>query len=202
MKKQVFENINISSLTVTPCIVTTIECNADCSYCICDKSKEIKNMSEQTLNEIIEVFIKLHKKEKFRLILNFFGGEPLLKFDLIWNVYKNSKFFNELKHIPLMIATNLTVLPDNFMNFFNYFDCTINVSLDTFDNTSFPHKDTLENLMAMKKSSNKFRYKTVITTTIDDNTFDKDDFCKIRKFVMENNLNWDVNLIIKGKGKV
>lgn len=74
-------------------LMVTHSCNLHCVYCFEKyKSKGLKFMSLNTaqkiLNKEFEDFSNKDRLPSDRLAIEFFGGEPLLNFDLIQNIYE------------------------------------------------------------------------------------------------------------------
>ena len=74
-------------------LLVTHGCNLNCTYCF-EKHKEkgLKSMTLDTAKRILrkefEDFAKSHRKPQDRLAIEFFGGEPLMNFPLIKEVYE------------------------------------------------------------------------------------------------------------------
>lgn len=104
----------------------TLNCNLGCSYCFCGK-KYKQDMSKETLKKSMSFFNSVSNKE--RNSITFFGGEPMLKFDLIKyavdlnrSVYNNKFKFN--------ITTNGTLFNEENSKFLRENDIGILLSLD------------------------------------------------------------------------
>jgi uncharacterized protein len=75
---QYLEDINLHNPNFTLAIVLGMECNFGCLYCFEGKQKGKKDMDDKTADQLI-IFIKKHfKPGKKKLLLQFYGGEPLL----------------------------------------------------------------------------------------------------------------------------
>ncbi len=66
-------------------IAPTMRCNFNCSYCFEGDNKSFSKMSAEVENAIIQYIVK-KKQSTERLILRWFGGEPLLAFDKILSI--------------------------------------------------------------------------------------------------------------------
>lgn len=89
-------------------LVLTEECNLRCSYCY-EKNKTKKSLEYEFIIETLQEI--LNKDDQYeKCIIEFFGGEPFLKFELIKNVvnyFKNATF---KKAIHLFAVTNGTLV--------------------------------------------------------------------------------------------
>lgn len=110
----------------------TNACNLRCKYCYQDRS-DFTSMDENTINKIIE-FINYNnlQKNETSFVINFYGGEPLLKFQLIqlfvektYNIMKKSsvRFSN-------LITTNGTLLTENIIDYLKKNKFRVSLSLD------------------------------------------------------------------------
>ena len=99
-------------------IVLTEECNMDCSFCY-EKSKAKETMSQETVCKVID-FIFDNQKPSQDLFLFWFGGEPLLNFEVFrFGVkYANEKAAKAGTRINHRISTNGTVWNDEIEQFF------------------------------------------------------------------------------------
>jgi len=102
---------------------TTTFCNYNCSYC--DVVKDKKNLDYQTLNNLI-IFLK-NNSDKINKI-KFFWWEPLLVFENIKCIIKNSK---DLIGNNYEIVTNTSILNDEIWEYFNKYFKTIFFSIDS-----------------------------------------------------------------------
>lgn len=84
MKMQDKREIRFLNLVILP----TMQCNFHCTYCYeCKKSQE---MQQETVKSI-ENFISRHLYEYSGLHIGWFGGEPLLKLEIIEAINKKAK---------------------------------------------------------------------------------------------------------------
>ncbi len=106
-------------------IVLTEKCNLNCKYCFVKKNNKILNeMSLKTLKNFIKKSFKNTNVKSFRY--HFFGGEPLLKFDLIRyavNLIKSEE-------IEYSITTNGTLITEDIARFFKKHNFRVGVSID------------------------------------------------------------------------
>ena len=89
LKRQFHEDqISYSQSSLALVIVPTLSCNFDCPYCF-EEGKKGGIMNDSTIDELI-MFIKKHELAK-DLTITWYGGEPLLAFDVI------KKILNKIK---------------------------------------------------------------------------------------------------------
>jgi uncharacterized protein len=102
-------------------IIVTDDCNKSCSYC--PQTREKKTISLETLHSALNFF---HPFMEDGAVLSFYGGEPLLEFELIKEVVewinRHSQLLNsdkKSKHINFSITTNGSLLTPPILEFFN-----------------------------------------------------------------------------------
>lgn len=118
----------------------TSGCNMNCSYCYAPP----KTREDMTW-EITEQAIKYgYKTSPHNLGIIFFGGEPLLKRDLIKksisfsnNLFQNTGFKPHFK-----ITTNGLLLDENFMRFSNSVNLSVALSIDGIEPAHNYHRKT------------------------------------------------------------
>jgi radical SAM protein with 4Fe4S-binding SPASM domain len=105
----------------------TDDCNFDCTYCYQTKGKEY--ISEPTLETAITFFFPF-LEDKF--YLNFYGGEPLLAFDLIKKVISKTSTLNErLNKIgKYSLTTNGSFMTQEILDFLNDHKFSVVLSFD------------------------------------------------------------------------
>ncbi|MGD8540034.1 MAG: 4Fe-4S cluster-binding domain-containing protein [Candidatus Aminicenantes bacterium] len=115
--------MKVSSLT----LYLTDDCNFDCSYCYQIKGNEY--MPEQILEEALVFFFPFLTD---RFDLNFYGGEPLLAFNLI---KKAIAVIEELNHKSqkegkYSLTTNGSLSSHDILNFLNFHLFLVELSFD------------------------------------------------------------------------
>lgn len=102
----------------------TYKCNLNCKYC--PTIKKNTSMTFETAKKAINSFLK--KESPFYLI-KFFGGEPLLEWQLIKKIisYVHSK---KIMNIGFLLTTNGTLLNKEIYKFLNKNNTEIRVSID------------------------------------------------------------------------
>lgn len=114
----------------------TQECNFRCGYCIYSETKYKAQrthgnyeMSESTAKRAID-FLLDHSREMPEVSIGFYGGEPLLKFDLIQKCVNYAKRVGDGKKITFSITTNASLLSDKIIEFFEKNNVNISISFD------------------------------------------------------------------------
>jgi len=108
----------------------THRCNLSCKYCYSGRSFK-KDMSLVTAQKIVNFTMDIAPPEQ-RIEFSFFGGEPLLRFDLIKEIvdYIHQKERNNGKSVSLSITTNGTLLTQNILDFFIEKNIDLCLSID------------------------------------------------------------------------
>jgi uncharacterized protein len=114
-------------------IEVTKNCNLDCDYCYLGKGKSSDNMSMSVARETVK-FIKndlLENKQK-RIAITFWGGEPLLNFNIVKFFVVSLDRFTKQKNIEIdfHIITNGTILNAEIQNFIKRYNIHLQISLD------------------------------------------------------------------------
>jgi uncharacterized protein len=116
-------------------ISMTEDCNLRCKYCGYHdnrfvNSNHLKTIDEITLRKALD-FIADHSMEAYDTLITFYGGEPLLKFDLIKFAISYLEKKNCLGHkYNYRISTNGTLLESTVVDYLVSKDIICVVSLD------------------------------------------------------------------------
>ena len=124
-------------------LMVTHDCNMRCLYCYgaspahgTEKSPYLfgaftRGMSLETAKSGVDYLLKHAGKQK-NLSVTFFGGEPLLEFDLIRNIvpYIRQRETDTGKHISLSLSTNGLLLTDDVVAFLQKNRIGCQVSMD------------------------------------------------------------------------
>ena len=115
----------------------TQQCNLRCTYCIYSetnnpgqRSHANKRMTKETAKKCIDFLLEHSRDVDDRLSIGFYGGEPLLEFDLIkYTVqYAKERLFG--KSLYFHMTTNATLLKDEILDFIIQENISVLVSLD------------------------------------------------------------------------
>jgi len=114
----------------------TQDCNLRCKYCIyseehseMQRTHSNKKMSWETAKKALD-FLKEHSIDSTKINIGFYGGEPLLEFDLMKQIitYCNKSFVG--KKLTYNITSNGTILTDEIIMFLKEHDISLMISLD------------------------------------------------------------------------
>jgi uncharacterized protein len=108
----------------------THNCNLACKYCYSGKTSK-KDMSFATAQKIVDFVMKIALPGR-RAEFSFFGGEPLLRFDLIEKIvgYIRAKESETGKPVSLSVTSNGTLLRQPILEFFKKEAIDLCVSID------------------------------------------------------------------------
>lgn len=114
----------------------TQKCNFRCSYCVYSASANdrqrahsLKSMSFETAKKSID-FLVNHSRDLDFTNIGFYGGEPLLEFELIKKCIEYSEYELEGKKVTYSITTNGSLLTDEIVEYFIKHDVSTMISLD------------------------------------------------------------------------
>lgn len=114
-------------------LFVTQDCNLRCRYCHPMREGNIakKNMSKEVALAAVDLLFK-ESGNTADLTISFYGGEPLLQFDLIKTIVRNSnRKAGELnKNITFSITTNGTLLTEEIINFLADNNIHVTLSID------------------------------------------------------------------------
>jgi|GEM_PF-1360463 len=100
------------------------QCNLNCTYCNVDKYSSKKVSAELFLNEFKKKREE-HPTELFQI--DFYGGEPLLQWDLIKTIIEETKAEDNLQYF---LPTNGLLLNDERVDYLNQHDVSVSLSFD------------------------------------------------------------------------
>ena len=103
----------------TAILCLTHRCNLNCIYCF-EKKDNSHEMSLSIAIKCVDDIIQKHCKKDESVSINFFGGEPLLRFKLIVQIYEYVQDTYPNKKISFFISTNGTLLDQDMKDWFFY----------------------------------------------------------------------------------
>lgn len=128
----------------------TNDCNFKCRYCLYTRENKIDRIHENTkmswdiARQSVD-FLWQYSKDSSKINIAFYGGEPLLNYDLIYDVviYANKKF--ETKKVTYSLTTNGSIFSDNIVDFLAEHNFNISISLDGPEILQNRHRKFYEN---------------------------------------------------------
>lgn len=106
------DDLNAKNTALNITVLLNLDCNFACIYCYQGDMKGNLYMSEQTAAHLVEFIKKKLDPNKQSLIVDFYGGEPLLSIDLIKSISRSLKTFAESRgaEFKFSLITNGTLL--------------------------------------------------------------------------------------------
>ncbi|MGI6048506.1 MAG: radical SAM protein [Petrimonas sp.] len=159
-------------------------CNLRCSYCIYSEKNNEKQrthssqtMSFQTAKKAIDFFFD-HAIDTEEVVIGFYGGEPLVAFDLIKRIAKYVKEISVGKTVYYTITTNGTLMTDEIIDFLVKNNVILLVSVDgpeeihdlnrRFAKTGEGSFQTIrENLLRIKNTDEEYFKRIAVNMVID-----------------------------------
>jgi len=116
------------------CLHICHDCNLRCRYCFADEGayhSEREFMSEETAKKAID-FLILNSGKRKVLEVDFFGGEPLMNFDVVKRLVEYARDIEEKcgKHFRFTLTTNGMLIDDDVIDFCNREMDNVVLSLD------------------------------------------------------------------------
>ena len=114
----------------------TQNCNFRCSYCIYSEAKNEKqrshsnnDMNFEMAKKILDFYLE-HSIDNDNISIGLYGGEPLLKFNLIQQIVDYAENIFCGKNLLFSMTTNGSLLTNDIINFFTKHNVKLMVSLD------------------------------------------------------------------------
>ena len=158
----------------------TQQCNLRCSYCAYsgayhNRTHNSARMSFETAKKAINFYIA-RSRESNRLHLGFYGGEPLLEFDLMKRCVDYIKQSVEGKTLTFGITTNATLLTDEKIKFLHDNNFYLTISIDgskqehdacrVFSDGSGSFDIVMHNIRRIKELYPEYARKIMISTVV------------------------------------
>lgn len=167
----------IRSFTGLHIFVVTLRCDYSCPYCQVSRQTEDKatyDMSEETASLALDF---VFKSPSPALKIEFQGGESLLNFPLIRHIVESAEQRNrsEQRQLEFVIATNLTYLDDEILDFCDEHRVYLSTSLDgpaSLHDQNRPrpgkngHQKTREGIRRIQKRLGPDHVSALMTTTV------------------------------------
>jgi len=162
----------------------TQRCNLRCSYCIYSENSNLgtrshsnQSMNFETAKKAVDFYFR-HSIDNDIFAIAFYGGEPLLEFDLIKETVEYAKKVFEGKELIFAITTNATLMNDKVIDFFIENRFSITVSIDgpksihdknrRFVNGNGSYDVVIQNITKLKEKS-KGNIPIAINMVVDSN---------------------------------
>jgi len=110
-------------------------CNLRCSYCTYgggyehQRTHTDKTMTMSTMKKAVD-FLMSHSRNVEDVVLGFYGGEPLLKIDIIKACIEYVKTFYRGRSVNYTVTTNGTIFSDENIQFLQENNFIVSISLD------------------------------------------------------------------------
>ncbi|MBI4244401.1 MAG: radical SAM protein, partial [Planctomycetes bacterium] len=164
-------------------------CNLNCAYCDVNKGKYTNEeyMSPATAKKAIDFLISNTTTNK--LIIIFYGGEPLLNFSTIKEAVKYCKACHVNYSFDFQIHTNGVLLNEQMCKFFSDNNSTVTVSIDGPQNIHDKYRVNLNGNGSYTKISNNmkmlrdYNVKTNITCVV--NKIDRTDIAELYTYLRD-----------------
>lgn len=183
---------NLKMLTIQ----VTQQCNFRCEYCIysgsyLNRTHSNKRMKFSTAKKGIDFLIN-NSKNNNTICINFYGGEPLLEFNLVKQCIEYAEEKADGKNLMISMTTNASLLTDEVVEFLSKHNVNLTISLDGPKEIHDKHRILALNgygsfdkvISNIENIDNKFpQYtKNIIFNAVLDA---KDDFCCTDKFFLD-----------------
>ncbi len=182
-------NNNLEQLTLQ----VTQKCNLNCEYCVysgnyANRHHANKWMTFETAKIAIDYLIS-HSSDSDEISLGFYGGEPLLAFDLIQRCVIYAEKILEGRKITFNFTTNGTLLTEEKLDFLVQHNFAILVSLDGPENVQNRHRKyanseigsfetVMKNLKKIKMKYPNYFHEKIAFNSVLDPSYPFEEICK------------------------
>lgn len=131
-KAKIVDNLTLRTVALN----LTNRCNFTCSYCFANHGLYDKpglTMSEEIATKVIDLlFENITNNKQKRAAITFFGGEPLLEWELLQKIvcYAEKNKPSSLKRLKFLITTNASLLDRPKINFLKKHSFSVMISID------------------------------------------------------------------------
>jgi uncharacterized protein len=135
-------------------LIITYECNFNCEYCPIIKKKQ--KMNFKTAQRAISLFLNTQKnsRNQEKVLIRFFGGEPLLNFEIVKKTISYIKKKNYQK-INFDLTTNGSLLNGKILDFFRS-ERNFELIISTNQNPPFSNKKIIKKILEVPKVTINF----------------------------------------------
>lgn len=150
-------------------VVPTLRCNMKCVYCHAASKRTGENgfdMTEEVAKKTVNFIFQSPSKA---ITIEFQGGEPLLKFDIVKFIVEYAKELNEKygKDLRFSLVTNLTLMDDEMLDFLVRENVGICTSLDgpevVHDKNRQGYQKTVEWIKRIKEKGKEINAMLLVT---------------------------------------
>lgn len=176
-----FLKYHIDNKLSTVLLQVTQNCNLRCKYCIysgtyINRVHSNKRMNFNTAKKAVDYLIQ-HSKQTNEINISFYGGEPLLEFELIKKVVEYAKDVAQGKYITFNLTTNGTMFTPEIVKYFVENNIMAMVSLDGNEEIhdksrvfaasgKGSHKVVMKNLQFIKENYPEYYKKKISFNTV------------------------------------
>ena len=142
----------------------TERCNLRCDYCIYQNCNEQfrkygnADMTEVIAKKAIDFGLEHSSEVKESYILSFYGGEPLLKYDLIKECVKYAEDKVKDRKLHFSITSNMTLLTEEMAKYFAEKGFSFTVSLDGGQRIHDEHRKFSDGTGSFEKTIRGLKY--------------------------------------------
>lgn len=150
------------------CFEITRDCNLKCRYCVYNGSYSLYqshrkgSLTFETARQSLDyIYSLIGKRGKKEFAVSFYGGEPLLRFELIKKIIEYTKSLFRNWKLLFTVTTNGTLINREIIDFFAANECIMTVSLDgsrlnhdakrVFKNGRGSHEIIMKNLKLIRE---------------------------------------------------
>ena len=132
--EEIFDKKNKSTGLKALCLNVSHDCNLSCEYCFASKGdyKSGKRlMTKETALRAVDFLVE-NTESRHNIEIDFFGGEPLMNFDVVKETVRYGKKIEKQfgKEFYFTITTNGVLLNDEKIDFINEYMDNIVISID------------------------------------------------------------------------
>jgi uncharacterized protein len=133
--------------------IVTEDCNFNCSYC--HQIKGEKSIDPSTVEKTLDFFLPFLTEECY---INFYGGEPLLAFDMIKHTVSTIQQKNKRlkKHATFSITTNGSLINHDILNFLNQHKFLLLLSFDGLAQDVSRKRGSFKQIVSIIKKIQKY----------------------------------------------
>jgi uncharacterized protein len=166
----------LAQFTALHVFVVTLRCDHTCRYCQVSRAAESENNFDMSITDADAAIGLMFTSPSPTLTVEFQGGEPLLNFELVQHIVLSVLERNkeEGRDIAFVIATTLTLLTDEHLEFCQTHGILISTSLDgpaALHNRNRPrpgkdsHQQAVMGIHRVRKTLGRDRISALLTTT-------------------------------------